>query len=337
MNIFITGATGYIGAKLALQLAKSGESIHILCRSKSKVSLLNHSKFKIFEGDILNTESIENAMQSCEYVYHLAAYGKVWSKDPQNYFDVNVQGTKNILDAAIKLGVKKVVVTSTAGVFEPSNGTPVNEESIRTVDFFNEYERSKYLAEEAIQHYINKGLDVVIVNPSRVYGQGLMSESNSVSKLIDRYLKGKWHLIPGNGDTIGNYAFIDDVVNGHILAMNKGLTGQKYILGGVNVSYNEFFDTLIKVSQKKYKLYKTPLSLMLAFARVQELLAVSFNRPPMITPKWVKRYLCNWALSSQKAERELGYEITPLEEGMEKTIKWLQPDSAERLNGTNGQ
>lgn len=329
MNIFITGATGYIGTNLALQLAESGENVHTLCRSKSKASLLSHDNIRVFEGDILNKASIEDAMQSCKYVYHLAAYGKVWSKDPQNYFDVNVQGTKNLLDAAIKLGVKKVVVTSTAGVFEPSNGIPVNEEDIRTVDFFNEYERSKYIAEEAIQHYISKGLDVVIVNPSRVYGQGIMSESNSVSKLIDRYLKGKWHLIPGNGETIGNYAFIDDVVNGHLLAMSKGLAGEKYILGGTNVSYNEFFDTLVKVSQKKHKLYKTPLSLMLAFARVQELLAHSFNRPPMITPKWVKRYLCNRALSSQKAERELGYEITPLEKGMEKTINWL--------NGSNGQ
>ena len=330
MNIFITGATGYIGANLALRLADSGDNVHMLCRltadrqvSKSKASLLNHGNIRVFEGDVLDRESIENAMQSCEYVYHLAAYARVWAENPQTYFDVNVQGTKNILDAAIKSGIKKVVVTSTAGVLGPSNGTPVNEESIRTVDFFNEYERSKYIAEEEIHHYIRKGLDIVIVNPSRVYGPGLMSESNSVSKLIDRYLKGKWHLIPGNGETIGNYVFIDDVVNGHLLAMSKGLTGEKYILGGDNVSYNEFFGTLIKVSQKKYKLYKTPLSLMLAFAKVQELLANSFNRPPLITPKWVKRYLYNWVLSSQKAGRELGYEITPFEEGMEKTIKWL--------------
>lgn len=239
---------------------------------------MSHGNIRVFEGDILERESIENAMQSCEYVYHLAAYGKGWSKDPQKYFEVNVQGTKNILDAAIKLGVKKVVVTSTAGVFGPSKETPVNEESIRTVDFFNEYESSKSIAEEEIQHYISKGLDVVIVNPSRVYGPGLIGESNSVSKLIERYIKGKWHLIPGNGETIGNYVFIDDVRNGHLLAMSKGLIGEKYILGGENVSYNEFFDTLIKVSQKKYKLFKAPLSLMLAFARVQELLADSFNQ-----------------------------------------------------------
>jgi len=323
MNIFITGATGYIGANLALRLAEAGERVHILCRSKSKASLLNHDNIRLFEGNILDKKSIENAMQASEYVYHLAAYVKVWAKNPQTYFEVNVQGTKNVLDAAIKLGVKKVVVTSTVGALGPSAKTPVNEESIRKVDFFNEYESSKFIAEKKAYHYSRNGLDIVIVNPSRVYGPGLLSESNSVTKMIKLYIEGKWHLIPGNGKNIGNYVFIDDVINGHLLAMSKGRTGEKYILGGTNVSYNEFFDLLIKVSQKKYKLYKMPVSGMLAFARFQDTLANYFNRQPFITVGFTKRYLHDWSVSSQKAQDELGYEITPLEKGMAKTIKWL--------------
>jgi len=329
MNIFITGATGYIGANLALRLAEAGERVHILCRSKSRASLLNHNNIRIFEGNILDKKSIENAMQASGYVYHLAAYGRVWAKNPQTYFDVNVQGTKNVLDAAIKLGVKRVVFTSTVGVLGPSEQTPINEESIRKVAFFNEYESSKFIAEEKAYHYSRNGLDIVIVNPSRVYGPGLLSESNSVTKLIKLYIEGKWHLIPGDGKNIGNYVFIDDIVNGHRLAMSKGRAGEKYILGGTNVSYNEFFDTIIKVSQKKHKLYKMPVSGMLAFARFQDMLAHYFNRPPMITGSFAKRYLHDWAVSSQKAQDELGYEITPLEKGMAKTIKWLKTEKSQ--------
>ena len=323
MKIFITGATGYIGSKLALRLADAGHTVHALCRSKSNALSIEHKNIKIFEGDILNKKSIEDAMKSCEQVYHLATYTSVWAKNPKTYFDINIQGAINVLNTAIVSGVRKIVYTSTAGTYGPSTGTLTTEKSIRTIDFFTEYESSKFIAEEKVQHYVRKGLNVVIVNPSRIYGPGLLNESNSVTKLIKLYAEGKWHLIPGNGETIGNYVFIDDVINGHILAMSKGLAGEKYILGGENVSYIEFFDTLSKVSGKKYKLYKTPLFLMLAFARIQELLAGSFNRPPLITPKWVKRYLYDWALSSQKAESELGYEITPLEKGMTQTIKWL--------------
>ena len=323
MKILITGATGYVGSKLALRLADEGHTVHALCRSKSKALSLEHKNIKLFEGNILNKKSIEDAMKSCEQVYHLAVYGSVWAKNPQTYFDVNIQGTINVLNTAFVSGVRKIVYTSTAGTYGPSTGSLTTEKSIRTIDFFTEYESSKFIAEEKVQHYVRKGLNVVIVNPSRVYGPGLLNESNSVTKLIRLYIEGRWHLIPGNGETIGNYVFIDDVVNGHILAMSKGQTGEKYILGGENVSYNEFFDTLTKVSGKKYRLYKTPLFLMLGFAKLQELLAGSFNRPPLITPKWVKRYLYDWALSSQKAQRELGYEITPLEKGMAQTIKWL--------------
>jgi len=326
-KIFITGATGYIGANLALRLANSGHTVHALCRSTSKASMLNHENIKVFKGDILDKESVACAMQSCEYAYHTAAYVRVWAKQPDTYFDINVQGTLNVLDKAVELGVKKVVVTSTAGVYGPSEKLPLDEKSVRTIDFFNEYESSKFTMEEKIQHYSRNGLSVVVVSPPRVYGPGLISESNVVTKMIKQYIEGKWHLIPGDGEKIGNYVFIDDVVNGHILAMSKGRQGEKYILGGTNASYNDFFDTLSGVSRKKYRLFKIPLSFMLAFAGFQQLLANWFSRPPLITPQWVNKYLYNWALSSNKAVSELGYKATPLAEGIQKTIKWLENGS----------
>ncbi|MFH1319396.1 MAG: SDR family oxidoreductase [Bacteroidota bacterium] len=324
MNIFITGGTGFIGATLARRLAGSGHTIHALCRSMSSYSIAGNDNIRIFEGNVLNRASIEKAIKNCDQVYHLAAYGRVWAKDPKTYFHVNVNGTINVLDAASGNGIKKVVFTSTAGTLGPSSGTVVDENSIRTTDFFTEYESSKFIAEEKVRQYVREGLDVVTVNPTRVYGHGLLSESNGVTRLIQRYISGKWRLIPGDGEKSGNYVYIDDVVNGHILAMEKGKPGGKYILGGTNVSYNDFFNLLGTVSGKKERLYKIPLPIMLAFAGIQELSANLFNRHPMITPKWVRRYLYNWELTSQKAEQELGYRITPLEEGFEKTVKWLR-------------
>ena len=143
MKIFISGATGYIGNNLAFRLAGEGHIIHALCRSANKRSLLIHENIIIFEGDITDPVSIENAMAGCEQVYHLAAFARVWAKDNEVFNLFNVQGTKNILDAALKLQVKKMVYTSTAGVLGPSGKIPVKEDDIRMGDVMNEYEETK--------------------------------------------------------------------------------------------------------------------------------------------------------------------------------------------------
>ena len=324
MKIFITGATGYIGTNLALHLANSGHTVRALYRSKSKAISLKHNNIKLFEGNISDTKSLERAMQSCDGVFHVAAFAQVWAKDPKIFFDINVDGASNVLNIAAQSGVKKIVVTSTAGVFGPSINEAVTEESKRTIDFFTEYERSKSVAEEKILDLVSKGQNIVIVNPTRVYGPGLLSVSNAVTRMIKLYIEGKFHIIPGNGKSIGNYVFIDDVVDGHILAMNKGKPGEKYILGGTNASYKEFFDTLINVSQKKYFLFKLPLSFMTATSNLMMLMSKLFGKPPLITPSWVKRLMYDWEISSKKAENALGYKITPLAEGMKKTINWIE-------------
>ncbi len=171
---------------------------------------------------------------------------------------------------------------------------------------------------------MSKGLHAVIVSPPRVYGPGLLSESNGMTRIIHRYEQGKWRLIPGDGSKISNYVFVDDVVHGHWLAMEKGKSGEKYILGGQNASYNEFFSMLKHISQKNYRLYKIPIWAMLLFAHMQLLLAKIFHKNPLITPIWVKKYLHNWELTSEKAQKELGYVITPLEVGLKKTLLWIR-------------
>ena len=285
-KIFITGATGFIGRKLAHKLAEEGNEVVALIRSKPKANDLKHERISFVEGDLFNHSALETGMEACNEVYHLAAFASVWAKG-DTFAQVNINGTLNILDAAKKTGVEKIVVTSTAGVIGPAIDGPVNEETPRQVDFFTDYESTKYESELKIKERVGSGQHVVIVNPTRVYGPGPLNVSNSVTKLVKQYTEGKWKFMPGDGHSTGNYVFVDDVINGHILAMAHGKAGERYLLGGEDATYHELFDTIAVIGGKKYKLYKMPLGVMLSFARVQLFMADNFP---------VKKLRKSWAI-----------------------------------------
>lgn len=325
-KIFITGSTGFIGQKLSHTLANQGHEVTALVRSSAKAKELNHSNIKTVEGDLFSIEALERGMEGCDEVYHLAAFASIWAKD-DTFRRVNIDGTLNIINAAKKQGVKKTLVTSTAGVIGPAIDGPVNEETPRKVDFFTEYESTKHESEEQIRAFAAQGQHIVIVNPTRVYGPGPLNVSNSVTKLVKQYIEGKWKFMPGDGLSTGNYVYVDDVINGHILAMERGRSGERYLLGGDDATYHELFDTIAELGGQKYKLYKMPLGAMLTFGKVQLFLAENFGRQPMITPGWVKKYLYKWSVSSDKARTELGYEITPLKTGIQQTIEWLRTEN----------
>ena len=323
MSIFITGSTGFIGEQIVKKLAASGNTIHALYRSEEKKKIHNHPNIKLFYGDILKPESLEKAIDGCKYVYHIAAFTEPWAKDNSTIYNLNVTGTKNVLDAALKIGVKKVIYTSTAGIFGPSFNKKVHEESKRQIDYFLEYERTKAEAEELIKSYLSKNIEITIVNPTRVYGPGILNKSNSVTKIIKSYLLGSWRLIPGDGKSIGNYVFIDDVVNGHILAMENGKSGERYLLGGSDLSYLDFFSILKEVTGKQQKMIKVPLFIMYLMAQTMMLYTKLINTPPLITPELIKKYNYSWEVSSKKAVNDLGYNITPFEVGAMQTVNWI--------------
>lgn len=323
MSILITGSTGFIGAPLAIKLAESGQTVHALYRSEEKKRFLKHPNIKFFRGDILDADSLKNAMNGCENVYHVAAHTKIWTKNENEIYNLNVTGTKNVLDTAVQLGIKKVLFTSTAGIIGPSRNQKVNEKTERFTNYFLEYEKTKAEAEQLIKSYLSNNLEVTIVNPTRVYGPGLLTKSNSVTLIIQSYLAGKWRLIPGNGHSIGNYVFIDDVINGHILAMKNGKNGERYLLGGSDLSYLEFFSILKNISKKNQAMLKVPIPFMFLMAHSILLVSKIFKVPPFITPALIKKYNYNWEVSSKKAIDELGYSITPFEKGAEQTIQWI--------------
>ena len=323
MRVLITGSTGFIGANLALVLANNGIKVNALYRSAQKAKSLHHENINLCKGDILDPESLKKAVRGCEQVYHIAAFTDVWTKNPEDIYNLNVKGTLNVFDAALENNVKDIVFTSTAGVLGPSEGDAVNESTIRTTDYFLEYERTKAIAEDKVKLYLEKGLNIRIVNPTRVYGPGLLSKSNSVTIMIDSFNKGKWRIIPGDGKSTGNYVFIDDIVKGHILTMERGKPGERYILGGDNKNYLEFFNILQEITGRHHKMLKMPLPIMLSVSFLAMALNKMFGIKPFITPALVRKFNYNWEISSKKAVDELGYEITSLRDGIRETIKWL--------------
>ena len=322
MKIFITGATGYIGNLLALKLADAGHCIHALIRDDKRASMLKHDNIKVFFGDINNREEIGNALRDCEQVYHLAGHVKTWMKDPSVIYKVNVEGTLNVLDAALNAGVKKIVFTSTCGVIGPGLKEPMTEKDPRLTGYNLDYELSKKMAEEIITRYITKGLNVVVVSPSKVYGPGKISHSFAYNAIIKKFLHKGIVLIPYPGNYQGCFGYIDDVVNGHILAMEKGKTGEKYILGGVNVSYKNFFQEIKKIYGSG-RIIKVPRLIIKGWANWQWFQYKIFNKEPLFTPGVINHFYRNYIFSSEKAIVELGYKITPFEEAIHKTIHFL--------------
>lgn len=326
MNCFLTGANGFIGLKLAETLTAEGHSIRCLVRSPEKFSLLSHlSGATAVTGDLDDFSALQEGVAGCDTVFHLAAYAKPWSRDKSIPYRVNVTGTENLLRASLGAGVKRFVFVSSAAVIGPSPGIePIDEEFPRTVPWFNEYEGTKAEAEKLVRSYNREAHETVIVNPPRVYGPGPVNESNALTKMMRLYNRGRWRILPGDGSCVGSYVLVDDVVRGIILAAKHGRPGQRYALGGENLTFRQFFETLAEVTGKRRMLIPFPVWLMAAIARVMEWQAPLTGWPPLLTAAWVKKYLNHWSLSSARAEKELGYRITPFREGAALTLEWLK-------------
>ncbi|MDR2172243.1 MAG: NAD-dependent epimerase/dehydratase family protein [Planctomycetaceae bacterium] len=324
-RIFVTGGTGFIGSKLTRELVGRGYWVNVLTRNLDKISGGKIEGVNYVCGDITDIESVRRGMSGCKYVFHLAAYAKGWARDVRTYDEVNIFGARNVFDVVLELGVERVVWTSTVVTFGPTLLGEIGDEELQRLNdnFFTEYERSKTKMERQALSMAAEGLPLVIVNPTRVYGPGELSESNTVTQLISMIRRGRMPVVLNHGINIGNYVYVDDVVNGLLLAMERGRVGERYILGGENIMLSELFKIVDKVDGvKRFRwgiYYLTPF--MIAY--ISEWLAKMFGIYPFFTPGWLKTFLANWAFSSNKAEKELGYKPISLEEGIKKTCNWL--------------
>jgi farnesol dehydrogenase len=335
-KVFVTGATGFIGTRLVGELVSRGMSVRALSRRANPpappglgwtgLGPLGDPRVEIVRGDITAPDSLRRGMEGCSQVYHLAAYARNWARDPATFFAMNVMGTRNVFEVARACGVGRVVWTSSIVTFGPTRRGKVGDEDMPRISprYFNEYERTKVIAEQEALRAAEEGFPVVIVNPTRVYGPGHLTEGNALSLLVDQYDRGKMPVLLNRGVNVGNYVFVEDVVQGHLLAMEKGRSGQRYILGGENATLKQFFRQVDQASGKRHFQFPVFRPGALVFAYLQKKRADWFGVYPQITPGWVRLFLADAAFSSAQAERELGYRPTPLGEGIRRTYQWLQ-------------
>jgi nucleoside-diphosphate-sugar epimerase len=318
MKVLITGATGYIGHQIALAAAQKYDKVHVPVRNPHSEFLPTAPNIIPFKCDISDRSSLATAMAGCHHVIHSAGLTRLYSRDKNLFYRINVQGTRNVLEAALQHNVLKFVFTSSCAVLGPSYKYPVTENDPRITPFENDYEISKHWAELEVLQYFKKGLNTVIASPSRVYGPGLATPGNPITAFIKKSLRRKFAFMPSRASVKGNYVFIDDVVNGHFLCLDKGISGEKYNLGGENISYQEFFSSI-----KQYgniNIIKLPLWSLQLVSLFEMAGSLLLKRPTQLSPAVIKRFFENREVSSAKAVEELGYVITPFNAGLKKTL-----------------
>ena len=321
MKILITGASGFIGWELAKKLVAQGNEL--IAYGRRIPENLTHDHITWIKGDFSSLNEICKVMAECEEVYHLAGIAKMQLKRPKIFYDFNVGVTERLLEASLKVGIRRFLFTSTCGVFGKSLAKPIAENDIRLEPFNNDYDLSKYMAEQKVHEYVQKGLDAVIVNPSRVFGPGQLTFPNAMTRFIDSYFKRSFIATPGSGEAVSNFAFIEDVVKGHILAMKNGKSGHRYIIGGHNLSYNQLLDAIEDVSSIRRLRIHVPKGLMLTLAQLDVLRSAIMGSELTIRPSDVSRFCNHRKLSSAKATDHFGYEITDLNLALTKTIQFL--------------
>lgn len=330
--VFVTGGTGFVGGRLVAALLERGRSVRALARSTGTRPEAGTGLVQWVTGDVLDRDSLRRGMAGCTEVFHLAAYAKNWAKDPTTFHRVNVEGARNVFEMAEEAGVRRLVYTSTVVVFGPTPPGVVGDEEMRrsTPRYFTEYEESKAVAEKEALERAARGFPAVVVHPTRLYGPGSLTEGNSVSVMLDQYDRGLFPALLDGGRNVGNYTFVDDVVEGHLLAMEKGRAGERYLLGGENVSLAGLFSLVDRVTGRSHFQVDLPRSLALLYAGLEKRKAEWLGVYPKVTPGWVETFLVDWAFSSAKAERELGYRITPLREGIRRTLEWMRRERTAR-------
>jgi dihydroflavonol-4-reductase len=322
MKALVTGATGFVGGAVARALVRAGVGVRVLARSKSDAHTLVGLPVEWVEGDLLNPASLRTALAGCHQLYHVAAYYALWAKDPAIFYDVNVTGTRNVLAAARSAGIERTVYCSTIGAIglPPGGGLGTEDTPVSLDQMAGHYKRSKYLAEQEVLKLAKEGLPVVIVNPSAPVGAGDVKPTPTGQVIVD-FMKGR---MPAYIDTGLNIVDVDDVAAGHLLAMEKGRKGERYILGCKNLMLKEVFDILSRLTGVKAPSLRLPRSLILPLAYMNEWLAQLTGQPPRIPLEGVKMAKYRMHYDCSKAIRELGIPQTPPETALEKAVRWFR-------------
>ncbi len=322
MKSFVTGATGFIGASIVRELLKDGHQVKVLVRNGSDTANLQGLELEIRRGDLHDQQQLTQAMSDCDWVFHAAADYRLWCPEPQAMYHANVDGTRTMLQAALEANVKRVVYTSSVGTLgNPGDGTPGSEDApVCLNDMVGHYKKSKFLAEREAEKFVDKGLGLIIVNPSTPVGPYDIKPTPT-GKIIVDFLNRK---MPAYLDTGLNLIGVEDCARGHILAAEKGRVGQKYILGNRNLTLREIFGLLEKLTGIPAPRVRLPYTPILLAAYANEALSRLTGKEPLIPLAGVQMAKKFMYFDTAKAVRELALPQTPVEEALKRAIDWFR-------------
>lgn len=320
-QVFVTGGTGFLGGVLLATLLREGYRVRMLARH-----LLDQASppgIEKVQGDLSDVRRLTEQMTGCSAVFHTAALVATWRKDEQEYYKVNLEGFRNVLEASEKAGVDRLIYTSTFFALGPHAPPGAVEDSGLDDIKRHPYQHSKLLARKEARRVLTQGRRMVILYPGVIYGPGRRTEGNIVVRLISDFLAGKVPGLLGDGRQTWSYAFVEDVARGHLLALRQSAGSGEYVLGGENVSFGEFFGLLGKLVGKPAPRLKIPPAVGTIMGALEVAWAHVSGRMPRMTPSTVSMMSESWACDSTKAYRQLGYTCRPLQEGLIRTLEWM--------------
>lgn len=322
MKTLITGANGFVGSAVMRHCLDAGQEVRVIVRPGSDRKNLEGLPVEIFEGDLQDKTSLEDAVNKCNAVFHVAADYRLWIPDPDNMYQTNVTGTRDLMLASADAGVEKIVYTSSVAVLGlNSDGTPANEDtSVAIEDMIGHYKRSKYLAEKEVLKLVDENrLPAIIVNPSTPIGPRDIKPTPTGNIIVDT-LNDR---MPAYVDTGLNIAHVDDVAKGHLLAFEKGKIGERYILGGENLSLQVILGIICELTDKQAPKIKLPHNLIIPIAWCMERWADISKKEPRATVDEIRMSRKLMYFSSDKAHIELGYQSRPAKEAIKDAIDWF--------------
>ena len=323
MKAFVTGATGFVGSHVARALAGQGAELRLLVRSSSRTDNIAELRAEVAIGDLCRPESLRKAMVGCEFVFHVAADYRLWVRDPEQMYLANVEGTRAIIQAAQESGVRRVVYCSSVATMGFTRSGQIVDENtpVSLAEMVGHYKRSKFMAEQVALEAGRKGANVVVVNPTTPIGERDIKPTPTGRIVVD-FLNRKF---PAYVDTGLNLADVKEVARGHLLAMEHAHPGERYILGGENLTLKQILDKLSALTGLPSPSMKVPHAVAMGFAALDQFFTgVVMGKEPRATIDAVEMGRKKMYASSAKAERELGYRTVPVEDALRRAVEWFR-------------
>jgi dihydroflavonol-4-reductase len=321
MTTLVTGATGFLGSHVARQLVARGENVRVLVRASSSNRAISDLTLEYVTGDLRDAASLERAMNGVQRVFHVAADYRLWAKHPQDIYDSNVGGTKNLLAAAKRAGVGQLIYTSTVATIAVDRPELPNEfTDAKLEEMIGHYKRSKWMAEQEALNAAKEGLPVIVAMPTTPVGPWDWKPTPT-GKIILDFLNGK---MPGYVETGLNFVGVEECAAGHLLVSEKGKIGERYLLGAENLTLKEVLDTLAKITGLPSPGMKIPHGVALGVAYVESAFSRLIGKEPGIPVEGVKIARHKMFVDALRARRELGFQPGPVAAALERAVRWYQ-------------